>query len=282
MKVAFCLWGSEFFRNAVSPLTGYYKSRGHEVCYLGYNNWGTHKLHSLKHLDRVYFWNGEYPFLSGAKKYCSSKNIEVFNCEVAWFPQSQFIYVDRRGTNGNSSLFYDDLSWLEDSDYRNLEIVRESYKGNFKASDKGYVLVPLQLANDTSVVKWSPLRWVGDVVRAAQQTFPDREIIFRKHPKDTKSYGDLGICDSLRKGSGSDLKSLIMGSSLVWGMNSTVLLEAALMGKKVVTCGKSLLNIGQNREEALAALVSSQIGVGQRDLSFWMRSGRSLEHLNTV
>ena len=280
MRVAFCLWGRHFFKNADSPLTEHYKENDHEVVYLDYHNWHLNKIKKVDRLDRIYFWNGEYSFLKEAKQYCQSMGIGIYNCEVAWFPQTDYIYVDKFGTNGNSSLFFDDLSWLDEKDYENLEVMRSLYCEGLKASDKGYVFVPLQLADDTSITSWSPLRWVGDVVRRAQQMFPDKEIIFRKHPKDKKTYKDLGICESLKKGEDADLKELIMGSSLVWGMNSTVLIEAALMGKKVITCGKSFLNIGQSREEALAALVASQINVGQRDLSFWMRSGRSLEHLD--
>ena len=251
------------------------------MLYVDYRNWKDSKIHSLGPLDHAYFWNGEYSFLRKIKQHLLSADVEVFNCEVAWFPQSKYIYVDRSGTNGNSSLFYDDLSWLDEDDYKKLRAMRDLYRGGIEPTDEGYIFVPLQLPYDTAITKWSPLRWVGDIVRRAQITFPDKDIIFRKHPKDHKKYNDLGICDSLKKGEG-DLKTLIMGSSLVWGMNSTVLLEAALMGKKVVTCGKSLLHIGQSRDEALAALLASQIGMEQRDLTPWMRSGRCLEHLNKV
>lgn len=281
MKICFSSWNPRkgFFSNAVSPLVEHHRAKGDEIFFRDYHGWRTSKLSEIEGLDRVYMWNAEYHFLKGAIRYCEKEGIPINPCEVAWFPQSEKIYVDSRGTNGNSDLFFDDLSWLTDADYKKMYALREQYRDGIEEKDKGYVFVPLQLSQDTAIQKWSPLKTMGDVVRMALKTFPDRKIIFRKHPKDPKNFEDLGITDSLKEGNSGDMKTLIMESSLVWGANSTVLTEAALMGKPVINFGKSLLNIGQSRDQALAALVAREIPMDTRDLTPWMSRGRSLEHL---
>ena len=192
-----------------------------------------------------------------------------------WFPQREFIYFDPRGTNGNSSLFTDPLDWLEDEDFARLAEAREQYRDGHEIADKGYVLIPLQLEEDTQIRFWSPFPTMEAFIAHCRRAFQGRKVIFRKHPKDKRNY------ECLTQESNGDLKKLICGASLVYGINSTVLLEAALIGKPVVTVGKSLLSIGPSRDHALAALLARQVPVGESDLSPWFDRGRGLDAPST-
>lgn len=276
MNVGFASWNApkSFHAFAVRPVYNWHKCQGHNVKFINYGKGFSSKIDGL---DCIYMWNGEYDFLKSAKQKLSKMGAKTISVEVAWFPQSEFTYYDWRGTNGNCSLRFDSLDWLEQKDYDNLDILSESYREGIKATNEGYILVPLQLSRDTAIQKWSPLKRMGDVIRMARKMFPNREILFRRHPKDKHNYSDL--VDDITLGEKKPLKELIMGADLVWGMNSTVLTEAALMGKEVKACGVSLLHIGTCQRDALAALVARQIPKYATDISPWIKPGRGLEHL---
>ena len=276
MKVAFASWNApkSFHARAVKPVFDWHKSQGHKVRFANYGGGVNPRIEGW---DLVYFWNGEYGFLGAPKKRLHDSGGKSVNVEVGWFPQSKNTYYDWRGTNGNCSLRYDSLDWLEPEDYDNLDALAESYREGLTPTKEGYVLVPLQLNWDTAIQKWSPLKRMGDVIRMARKMFPHKEILFRRHPKDKHDYADL--INDITLGEKRPLKELIMGADLVWGMNSTVLTEAALMGKEVKACGVSLLHSGTCQREALAALVARQIPKDTTDVTPWMRRGRGLEHL---
>ena len=280
MKVAFASWNApkSFHALAVKPVFNWHKSQGHKVKFVNYRHGDF--SHHLKGQDLVYFWNGEYDFLKQIKKKLHGDGGKSINVEVGWFPQSENTYYDWRGTNGNCSLRYDSLDWLEPEDYDNLDALAESYREGLIPTKEGYVLVPLQLGRDTAIQKWSPLKRMGDVIRMAREMFPHKEILFRRHPKDSHDYADL--INDITLGEKRPLKELIMGADLVWGMNSTVLTEAALMGKEVKACGVSLLHNGTCQRDALAALVARQIPKETTDITPWMRRGRGLEHLSEL
>lgn len=276
MNVGFASWNApkSFHAFAVRPVYNWHKCQGHTVKFINYGKGFNSRIDGL---DLLYMWNGEYDFLKPAKRKLSKMGAKTISVEVAWFPQSKFTYYDWKGTNGNCSLRFDSLDWLEQKDYDNLDILSESYREGIKPTNEGYVLVPLQLSRDTAIQKWSPLKRMGDVIRMARKQFPNREILFRRHPKDKHHYADL--IDDITLGEKKPLKELIMGADLIWGMNSTVLTEAALMGKKVQACGVSLLHIGTCQRDALAALVARQIPKDANDISPWIKPGRGLEHL---
>lgn len=281
-SVRFLTWGKQY-NEFYKPLMDAHRKMGHKVDLLWYNNWNLAKLQKANP-DIVYFWNGEYSFLKRAKNWCSDNNIPSFCLELAWFPQGKSIYCDYHGTNGRCSLHFDDLSWLERDDYTRLFLKREEYRDGLSEWSGKYVLVPLQLTHDTTMQHWSPLKANAKVIATALRMFPDKKVVFRKHPKDKKKYHDLEREHNIKVdwefGHSRPLKEMILGADLVWGMNSTVLSEAALMGKPVIAAGRSFLNIGQNREQALAAMVAREIPIDTEDVTPWTRRGRGLEHLS--
>lgn len=278
MQVVFFVWdvGEDFWLTAAKALMDFHKSAGHDVVVASYRG---HVVNTAKDAAVVYFFNGEYPWLWESKQILHGQGKRILYLELGWFQQQDHFYCDWRGTNGESSLHFDDLSWLEEADYAAMEEKRISYREGIPLTNEGYVLVPLQVPRDTNFI-WSPLSRNGDVIRMAKKLFAGRDIVFRKHPLDAHHYSDMEI--DLERGSSKPVKDMIMAADLVWGMNSTVLAEAALLGKRTIAFARSFLHIGTSQREALAALVARQIPKHAEDLTPWMRPGRGLEHLKEL
>jgi len=251
-------------------LAAYHRKQGHAVKAVQFKQLEL-AAEVGKH-DIVYLWNGALPTMRAMAAAFRETGARVVFCEAGWFPQRKYFYMDAAGAKGNSSLFLDPLDWLTDQDFARLEAVRRAYRGGRELSSGGYVLVPLQLAHDTQIQFWSPFATMAEFIEHCREVFRGRKVIFRKHPRDGTNYGEA-TADG-----GGDLKDLICGADLVYGINSTVLLEAALIGKPVVAVGKSLLSIGPSREHALAALLARQVPVGKADLRRWMGKGSGLDH----
>lgn len=274
MKTVFLAWNGAFFRGQLANIMNHHRKRGDAVHFTDYHAGNAQRI--LDGADRVYIWNGAYGGRDGEiTRYAIAAARAVTYCEIGWFPQGKFLYFDSKGTNGNCSLHMDSLDWLTDADFKKLEDLRIGYRDGKKLTDKGYVFCPLQLPGDQQIQQWSPYKWMGGFITDTRKHFDGKKVIFRKHPKDEKTYADLKIGKEGEK----DLKELICGASLVYGINSTVLLEAALIGKPVVAIGKSFLSIGQSREHALAALIARQVPADTKDFTPWMSRGRGLEHL---
>lgn len=275
MRVGIVTWsGHEWALDKLRGVDAFHRNRGDSVEYRTLSENGLARILSKK--DVVYIWNGAYPCIrDSVPRELEDAGVRVIYVEIGWFPQDEFLYFDPRGTNAYSDLMRSPLDWLEPGDFLRLDEMSESYREGRPLEKKGYVFAPLQLSVDTQVALWSPFKYMGDFIRHTRWVFRDKKVIFRRHPKDEKTYADLGIG---REGEG-DLKDLICGADLVYGINSTVLLEAALMGKDVVATGTSFLNMGPSRRHALAALVARQVPSGEADLTPWIRPGRGLEHL---
>ena len=64
---------------------------------------------------------------------------------------------------------------------------------------------------------------------------PGTHILFRPHPNDTTDYGDLPPWASLSKEPASEVPAILQASDLVVSMNSTIVMEAALLQRPVAT-----------------------------------------------
>jgi hypothetical protein len=276
MKVLFITWaGHAFARSRLARLKQFHHDRGDNV---GWTNFSARDLpQQLDGCELAYVWNGAYNHIQRTViEPLKQSGCKIVFVEIAWFPQGEFLYFDKSGTNGNCSLFDDDLSWLEDFDFRRLDVFSEMYRGGRSLESKGYIFAPLQLSSDTQITHWSPYKRMDDFIDHCREKFRGMEIIFRKHPKDRGSYARKGIGS---EGEG-DLRDLICGAELVYGINSTVILEAALIGKPVAAIGKCLINIGDERRRSLAALLARQVPISATDFGPWIRPGRGLEHLS--
>ena len=271
MKVLFITWsGHRYARQRLQRLKDYHEDRGDQTQWTHFNasDFDEH----LESGGLAYMWNGQYELCAPIKKKLTKAGMAIHYVEIAWFPQDEYLYFDSSGTNSDCSLFQDELDWLTVEDYQVLNRFAAAYRQGAQWFEGDYIFVPLQLSHDMQVRHGGTFQNMSEFITHVRHQFPEQRVIFRKHPKDGGTY-DIGD-----DGSG-DLRDLLLNCKAVYGINSTVTLEAALMGVPVTVIGKSLLNIGESRKQALAALLARQVPVNATDFSPWTRTGRGLEHL---
>lgn len=275
LKIAIVTWsGHHWALKRMNNLAAFHSRLGHRIFYKTFSD--ADLANQLKDFDLVYVWNGSYPKVRKELVEPLYKNgTRIVFVELGWFPQAEYVYFDQSGTNAYSELISSSLDWLDEADFAELDRTAKAYRGSRTITEGGYVFVPLQLPHDTQVALFSPYKWMGEFVRHVRWVFRGKRIIFRRHPKDPKTYADL----NLGKDGEGDLMDLICNADLVYGLNSTVLLEAALLGKQVTAIGASFLNMGPSRRHALAALVARQVHWRETDFLPWTRPGRGMEHL---
>jgi len=218
----------------------------------------------------VFMKNGDWPGCKRLKDVCEEAGVEWSVFEVGWFPQKDYWHLDSEGTNANSSLMRDDLSWVGPPQYAKLKLLRKKYKKGFTRKPRGYVLVPLQVESDTNIRLHSPFKRMQDFVRHCEKKFAGKPVVFKIHPKDPK----VRLTGSGRNyiAHRESFVTLAQEASLVYGINSTCLLEAALLGIPVEAVGEGLLKAhAGNKEKLLAALADKQIPNGESDLDYWVQ-----------
>jgi hypothetical protein len=216
--------------------------------------------------DCVIIWNAIDDYYSPIKNMCKEKGIPFFVTEVGYFPQSQYYTIDSKGINATSQLMDDDLSWVEDKHIKRMEERRNSLLQGKVRDDKGYIFVPLQLPNDTNIRHNSPYKDMQSFIDHVEEKFDGEEIIIKRHPYDELEYkSKSGV---VTEGSSIDY---ILGAKSVYGINSTVLLEAAILGVPVEAIGEGFLKRHKgNHEKLLAALVDREIPINSIDLDYWL------------
>lgn len=197
--------------------------------------------HFLKNAQGLLAWNGSSPLFDPLKIQLQRLGLPLTYAECGFFPQNEHFYFDRMGVNLASQLFQDDLSWLDvrhDAKYRQR---RNALFGDIVCADKGYLFVPLQIESDSNIQLYSRFKQgMQEYIDWVATQEPDLPILFKPHPKDPNperyqmpANGTLTSDDTL---------ALIARSSRVRGITSSVLFEAALLGKDVRSDGQSLLN----------------------------------------
>ena len=90
--------------------------------------------------------------------------------------------------------------------------------------------------------------------------------MFKKHPRDDEDYSSSH--QILLRG---DFLDLAQDADLVYGINSTCLLESSLLGAPTEAVGNGFLKAHPNQQERLlAALADKQIPITETDLSYWL------------
>lgn len=206
-----------------------------------------HQSDLLRQAKATIVWNGSQRIYRDFLTQCQLNRVPVTYAECGFFPQAEHFYFDNAGVNLSSQLRADDLSWLTEHDVKVAQHYREQLFQKRQSQDKGYVFVPLQIASDSNIQNHSRFtngmqQYINFVLSQHDAT----KIIFKVHPKDlyADSYEFHGATVS-----SADTLDLIAGATLVRGINSSVLFEAALFGKQIKTDGDCLLN--NNSADAL-------------------------------
>jgi hypothetical protein len=221
----------------------------------------------VKGCSHLFMWNGAEDCYQPVKRICDGAGVQWSVLEVGWFPQSRNWFIDPKGINGDASIMDDDLSWVGRDDFARLEKLRDEYLGDRRWEGSDYVLVPLQLEWDTNIILHSPYRSMQTFINHCEEKFRGERVIFKRHPLDRKNYSTKGS-ELITGGSFLDYASK---AKLVYGINSTCLLEAALMGVPVTVIGNGyMMRHEDDWERLLAALASKQIHVEEKDLKRWI------------
>lgn len=223
----------------------------------------------LRHARYLFLWNGMYKHCLPVVEAARQLGVQPVYMEVAWFPQKTYYYLDRKGVNCTSSLMDDDLGWVTTEHYDKLESHRAHYlQGRQWSGRNEYILCPLQLDGDTNVRCCSDYTSMQKFIDHCEERFPDRKLVFKRHPKDNRTYQTRHTL--ITEGWIIDWAQ---DAELVYGINSTSLLETTLLGTPTVACGNGLLKAHSGNERALmAALVDRQIPVGEVAVEPWLES----------
>jgi len=206
--------------------------------------------------DRIVVWNGWFPWCHAATKYLKEKYKHVYHVELAWLPQKGHIFLDHKDCGGRSILAstgYYEYEHLIQED-KALALV-ESLKNHEKYAPRGvdiskkfmkegFVLVPLQIWNDTSILYDSPyFKEMASFIGWVRRQLPTANILVKPHPKDTLEYKVPHVHYAKK---GVDVSALVPHAKAIVALNSTSVIEALIHNKPIavladnVACNKGV------------------------------------------
>lgn len=194
--------------------------------------WGNFDLDGIESFepDLIIVFNGFAKETCGAISYLKYKYRVMF-VERGWFPQEGNIYIDPCGIGASSSLAMRDLSRpkVEDETAQYaVDVLREKHY-SYSNSGSDYILVPLQLERDLSIVNDSRyFKTMGSLVQFLSRQLKGQQMIVTPHPLDG---GAVGATDKF-----------VPSAKAVIGINSTSMIEALVHYKTVGFLGQSILD----------------------------------------
>lgn len=200
--------------------------------------------------DHIIVWSGCHYHQCSILSAISDKNFlgRTLFCEVAWFSQKEHIYVDTHGVNYKSSLLSHDIPELNSYQKQVMDLWAERYKtqrigaASLK-NPRPVIFVPLQVDTDSSIKTGSPFSTMQEFVHFLEAWIPQGyQVILKGHPKAKYPYVLYSKRTDFLITFSGNINNFIADADIVVGINSTVLLESALLGKKVVSFGKGLFS----------------------------------------
>ena len=186
-------------------------------------------------------------------------DIQIVFSELGWFPQRDRIYFDPEGTNAEAS-FSSDRSFEEATEQEKAHFLRmrrailrkdlglSFYQGVapfeiMPPDPTKPILVPLQDERDTNIIESSPFKKMREFVEFLHETYPSNRFIVRPHPR--APVDDLPELPNIEyQDSKVPLFSCFGDIGMVLGINSTVLLQAAMHNKTVAAVGDGIATCG--------------------------------------
>lgn len=222
----------------------------------------------IQKYSHIFMWNGNLPIHVPIKAAAAAFEIPITIVEVGWFPQTAFYTLDSHGINAKSSLMTDTLEWVTDNHIKSFCRFKESYLNGLEWKPPGrYILCPLQLEFDTNIIEHSPYKTMQDFIDAVELRFPNDTIVFKTHPVSPnqayKTKHDIVRC--------GDFNRLAANAKLVYGINSTCLLQSTMMGVPTEAIGDGFLSAHKDHpQKLLAAMVDKQIPIFETNLDRWV------------
>lgn len=219
--------------------------------------------------DRVILWNGNFAYQKATNLTLEALGYKdrILFLEVAWFSQREFIYFDTKGVNLYSSICGrtpEPLTSLQsmrlEQWYERQRSSRVRMEDELRRPGPLRIFVPLQVDTDTSIREGSPFSDMRSFVSFLETWVPpDSEVILKAHPKAHYPYLLGSKQRNFHFRASGSIDELMNDADVVLGVNSTVLLEAASFGKRVVAFGRGLFTGCQVITEATPDDDSSEI-----------------------
>lgn len=204
--------------------------------------------------SHAFIWGGRLPEDRVTRACLEQYGIKVTFSELGWFPQAGTLYFDGEGTNAEVSFNRRQYPVLQPSVRRAFNRQRRSFYRRkvglgwfdsppafaIKEADLSKpILVPLQDEGDTNITQASPFKRMADFVDYLAQSYPNYRFVVRPHPSaplgNLPEYANVTYQDSA-----VDVYRTMHEYGLVMGINSTLLLEAAMMNMPVVAFGEGV------------------------------------------
>jgi hypothetical protein len=203
----------------------------------------------IKRSALVAMWNSSRHYAQPVSKICSKRGIPKFYIEQGMLPQKDNFFIDPLGFYGDSILSKD-LSWVNAQDVDAMFSARDELQQKYEINPQGYVLVPLQIENDSSVLYHSHYNDMSELLEYVEYMYPNKTIIAKAHP-----LGDQYLFEYLPKrfkkitfNAKDDLFELAAKADLVVGITSTCLFECAILGVPVVALGDHPLRMNKKED----------------------------------
>lgn len=253
---------------AMNAIERLYRDRGWEISYWNPKEKMTQQV---KGADHVYVYNGTDPRQAYASIIAKNQGSEVFFVEHGHFPQTGFFHCSREGVLGRHPGKF--VNWdavLTQEDWSKFQKRRSSLSAMRNPSRD--VLVPLQVPGDSQLKHFGNGYTNRDLV--IMDLGPDKWI--RHHPKVSKGPEYFQLDNR------NPLNQVLASYERAFGINSTVLLEASLMGLEVTCLGQSYLDWHPDPDVVCAAVLAMQIPFEADDYSPWIRPHMGLEQLGDL
>lgn len=208
---------------------------------------------AMKGASFVLIWSGSQHNGRNAAEMCRSMGIPVVFFEQGMAPQSTTYFMDPMGFNQDSVLMKRDLSWITNEDIQTYRQGTDELRAKWPRKPiPGRILVTLQIESDTQILYHSMYRTMDEFIQHVETIYPASDLVFRPHPKSPRQDPKVGPRSKVE--TEGSLYEAAVKSELVVGINSTALIEAAILGVPVLALGECPLRITplRHRERLLA------------------------------
>ena len=215
----------------------------------------THLPHILEQFkpNFVFCWNGSSAGDVTTATIAQAHGAKMVFSEQGWFPQKTTLYFDFAGCNGKCGTRHKKLPPLKPEHHLAFIESRRQYieeigetkrfptaKFTINPPDLSKpVFVPLQDERDLNIIQDSPFKTMNDFVGHIAAKWPQHSFIVRPHPKyptpALDAYPNVRMDNPKRP-----MFESLAACGVVVGINSTTLLESALLGYTVISFGESL------------------------------------------
>lgn len=206
-----------------------------------------------KNITHLVIWGGRTDADERIRKEVGDR-VRVIYGEYGWFPQSQHCYFSPNGTNADADLWNEGLAehkldrrrflfarrklLFSMLGWRGMVSPPEFFRQCFFDVQKK-IFVPLQDEQDTNIVLSSPVKTMSAFVEGLSSTYPDQKFLVRAHPR--AHYESLPELPNVEYQSPAvnPFKSYKEYGGVL-GINSTMLLQFALLGLPVAGIGEGV------------------------------------------